>query len=154
MLAPITAAIASGQAEPDQLEDGFDRQRHRPSVDENRGPDQCIEPIGLQRPEHSIDHQKGKEGKGSESRGLKAEPRPEHGRIAQRFEPESIDVIGRRRAAAQNHNTQDREQCETSNSAATRPPADYDVTTVFLVAHVPIPPQIRSATVYWNRSRM
>src|SRR5208282_2114968 len=87
------------------------------------------------------------ESKGSESRGLKAEPRPEHGRVAKRFEPESIDVIGYRRAAAQNHNTQGREQCETNTSAAALPPADNDVTTVFLVAHVPIPPQVRSATV-------
>src|SRR5208282_4140935 len=85
------------------------------------------------------------ESKGSESRGLKAEPRPEHGRVAKRFEPESIDVIGYRRAAAQNHNTQGREQCETNTSAAALPPADNDVTTVFLVAHVPIPPQVRSA---------
>src|SRR5450755_3434443 len=71
---------------------------------------------------------------------LNTEPRPEHGRITKRFEPESIDVIGRGRAAAKNHNTQGREQRETSTSAATLPRADYHVTTVFLVAHIPVPP--------------
>src|ERR1035441_1014854 len=134
------------QPEPNQIEDGYDRRRHRRPVYKNGAPDQLAESIGLQRPEHSVDDQKGDEGKGSESRGLKAEPRPEHGRIAKRFEPESINVIGRCRDASKNRNTQSNKQGHTSNSAATPSRANYDITTVFLVARHAVSPQVHSAT--------
>jgi len=114
MLIPITAAMPKDRPIPISLRTGFDRQRYRSKVDENLGPHQCAEPIGFQRAEHSIGNQKGQEGKGSESRRPHLKPRPEHRRKPQRFEPKSIDVIGRCRAAAKKYDTQDRQQGETS----------------------------------------
>ena len=135
ILAPVAAAIATDSPSPIKLRTGSTGSVTGVRLTRIVPPINCTEPIGLQRPEHSVDHQKGDEGKGCESRGLKAEPRPEHGRIAKRFEPESIDVIGRRRAASKNRNTQGNKQGDTSTSAATPSRANYDITTVFLVAH-------------------
>ena len=134
MLAPIAALIARATAERGQIEDGFNRQFHPLSVDENCAADQLVELSGLQRQEHSIERQERDEGERAESRGLKVEPGPEHGRVSERLEPKCVNVIRQRRAAAEYRNGHAREQGDKNAPPPRRLAIDDDVSTAVRVA--------------------
>ncbi len=126
-----------GQAERNQLHDGFNGQRHALPVDEKGAADQLVEPRGLDGQEHSIEHHERDEGERAESRSLKVEPRPEHGRVAERLEPECVNVIGQRRATAEHREGQDGEQGDANTPLARRRPIDGIAgTPVHVITHL------------------
>jgi hypothetical protein len=86
------------QAQGDQPQQRLQRQPYRLPIDVDRVADQRGKPAGLQCADHPIEHREGEHGEHDEGQALQVETSPENGAIAQRVEPERIDVIGQGQA--------------------------------------------------------
>ena len=88
-------------AEHDETQHRFDRQPDRLPVDQNRHAGQLAEPRRLERHERAVEHQEGHDRETGEHHRLDIQRRPEHVDVAERVEPQRLDVIRQRRSAAE-----------------------------------------------------
>ena len=84
-----------------QPEHRFNGQRQRLAVDQDAAARDLAESIRLEREKRSIEHGEGDDGEEREDSGLDVQRLPEDVGVAERSEPEGVDVVGKRRPAAQ-----------------------------------------------------
>jgi len=110
----------------DQPQHRFDRQLDRLSVDQNRKAGQLAEARRLQRHERSVQDDERRERERAEDGRLQVQCFPEDGAVAERIEPQRVDVVGERRAAAEQQDARDdQEKDEAAPPGATvRRPID------------------------------
>jgi len=105
--------------EADHAQRWSDRNLNRLAVDDDRAAGSPLAEVGrLEGEERSIDRQKRDDRKRDERRGLKVEGLPEDVDIPERVEPQGIDVVGKRRAAAQEKDGDHREQEQPATTPA------------------------------------
>ena len=84
------------------------------TVDQNGQAGELAQPRRLEREERAVQHEKCDAGKARQDRGLQVQRFPEDVADAERLEPEGVDVIGERRAAAQEQSGEHRQEQEAA----------------------------------------
>ena len=93
----------NAHAERDRPEHRLDRQPQRLAVDHDGVSDELAETSGFQREKSAVECRERQRRRDGKDCRLEVQRLPEHGDVAQRFEPQGVDVIGNRRAAAEEH---------------------------------------------------
>ena len=101
-------------AERCDLQHRLDRQLDRLTVDHDRQAGQLAEPGGLDREERAVDDDERRHREEREHRCLQVQRLPEHLGVAERAEPQRIDVVRQGGAAAEEDDGEQREQEETA----------------------------------------
>ena len=87
--------------ERDEPQHGLDRQDQRLAVDDDVAARGQPEVVRLERPERSVERREGDERGAEEDRALQVQRLPEDVAVAEGRKPERLDVVGQRRAGAQ-----------------------------------------------------
>ena len=99
MPAPVTAAMTQRQSERDEIEHRFDRQLERLAVDDDAA--ELAEARRLEREERAVEHREGDDGEAQKTTACTLSVVQNTARVAERVEPERLDVVGERRAGAE-----------------------------------------------------